>query len=167
MSQAAGWPGCGLSILLCLVSQSCPTLSDPMDCNPLGSSVHGDSPGKNTGVGCHVSSRGSFQLRDWTRSLTLSLYRLSHQGSPIQKPIANNWFCCGLWSGEIRNRGKYFFFLIKKMWSNIFVSQQKVSPVSPKKGQISNLSFSIELVNHKRLFLFYSFCYLIVSSKAI
>ena len=24
-----------------------------MDCSPLGSSVHGDSPGKNTGVGCH------------------------------------------------------------------------------------------------------------------
>ena len=26
-----------------LVSQSCPTLCDPMDCNPLGSSVHGIS----------------------------------------------------------------------------------------------------------------------------
>ena len=25
----------------------------PMDCSPPGSSVHGDSPGKNTGVGCH------------------------------------------------------------------------------------------------------------------
>ena len=24
-----------------------------MDCSPPGSSVHGDSPGKNTGVGCH------------------------------------------------------------------------------------------------------------------
>ena len=26
---------------------------DPMDCNPSGSSVHWDSPGKNTGVSCH------------------------------------------------------------------------------------------------------------------
>ena len=25
-----------------------------MDCSPTGSFVHGDSPGKNTGVGCHV-----------------------------------------------------------------------------------------------------------------
>ena len=25
-----------------------------MDCSPPGSSVHGDSPGKNTGVGCHA-----------------------------------------------------------------------------------------------------------------
>ena len=37
--------------MLCLVNQSCPTLYDPMDCNPPGSSVHGDSPGKDTGVG--------------------------------------------------------------------------------------------------------------------
>ena len=28
------------------------TLCDAVDCSPPGSSVHGDSPGKNTGVGC-------------------------------------------------------------------------------------------------------------------
>ena len=33
---------------------SCPTRYDPMDCSPPGSSVHGNSPVKNTGVGCHV-----------------------------------------------------------------------------------------------------------------
>ena len=38
----------------CLVAQLCLTLCDPMDCSPPGSSVHGDSPGKNTGVGCHA-----------------------------------------------------------------------------------------------------------------
>ena len=32
--------------------QSCPTLCDPMDCSPPGSSVHGNSPGKTTGVRC-------------------------------------------------------------------------------------------------------------------
>ena len=31
-----------------LVAQSCPTLCDPMDYSLAGSSVHGDSPGKNT-----------------------------------------------------------------------------------------------------------------------
>ena len=36
--------------VLCLVAQSCPNLCDPIDCSPSGSSVHGDSPGKNTGV---------------------------------------------------------------------------------------------------------------------
>ena len=35
------------------VAQSCPTLSDSMDCSPPGSSVHGIFPGKSTGVGCH------------------------------------------------------------------------------------------------------------------
>ena len=31
---------------------------DPMDCSLPGSSVHGDSPGKNTGVGCHTLPQG-------------------------------------------------------------------------------------------------------------
>ena len=34
--------------------QSRLTLRNPMDCSPPGSSVHGDSPGKKTGVGCHA-----------------------------------------------------------------------------------------------------------------
>ena len=37
--------------MLCLVSPSCLTLCDPMDCNPPGSFVHRDFPGKNTVVG--------------------------------------------------------------------------------------------------------------------
>ena len=40
--------------VLCLVAQSRPTLCDPIDCSPPGSSVHGNSPGKNTKVGCHA-----------------------------------------------------------------------------------------------------------------
>ena len=40
--------------------QSCPTLCDSMDCNPPCSSVHGASPGKNTGVGCHALLQGTF-----------------------------------------------------------------------------------------------------------
>ena len=47
-------PDCPLA--LCVHAKSLqlwPTLCDPMECSPPGSSVHGDSPGKNTGVGCH------------------------------------------------------------------------------------------------------------------
>ena len=33
--------------------QSCPTPCDPIDSSPLGSPRPWDSPGKNTGVGCH------------------------------------------------------------------------------------------------------------------
>ena len=46
--------------VLCLVTQPCPTLCDPMDCSPPGSSVHEDSPGKNTGVSCHALLQGIF-----------------------------------------------------------------------------------------------------------
>jgi len=35
-----------------------------MDCSLPGSSVHRDSPGKNTGVVAMYSSRGSSQLRE-------------------------------------------------------------------------------------------------------
>ena len=43
-------------IHVCLVTQLCLTLCNPMDYSPPGSSLHGDSPGKNTGVGCHTLS---------------------------------------------------------------------------------------------------------------
>ena len=40
--------------------QPCPTLCDPMDCNPTGSSVYGDSPGMNIGVGYYFLLQGIF-----------------------------------------------------------------------------------------------------------
>ena len=46
--------------VLCLVTQSCPTLWDPMHCSPPDSSAHGDSPDKNTGVGYHALLQGIF-----------------------------------------------------------------------------------------------------------
>ena len=45
--------GGGCVCVCVLVTQSCPTLCDPMDCILPSSCVHGDSPGKNAGVGCH------------------------------------------------------------------------------------------------------------------
>ena len=40
--------------MLLLGPRSCPTPCNSMDCSPPGFSVRGDSPGKFTGVGCHV-----------------------------------------------------------------------------------------------------------------
>ena len=45
--------------MLCLVVQLYPTLCDSMDCSPTGSSVHGDSPGKNNGMGCQAFLQGN------------------------------------------------------------------------------------------------------------
>ena len=49
-----------LLAVLCLLTQSRPTLHDPIDCSPPGSFVHVDSPGKNTGLGCHFLLQGIF-----------------------------------------------------------------------------------------------------------
>ena len=46
----------GLVLSYSVVSDPC----DPMDYSPPGSSVHGDSPGKNTRVGCHALLQGIF-----------------------------------------------------------------------------------------------------------
>ena len=43
-----------------LIAQLCLILWDSMDCSLPGSSVRGDSPGKNTGVGCHALLQGIF-----------------------------------------------------------------------------------------------------------
>ena len=53
-----------LHAALCLVTQSRLTLCDPIDCSPPGSSVHGDSPGKDTRVGCHSLIQGIFPSRE-------------------------------------------------------------------------------------------------------
>ena len=61
-----------------VVSDSC----DPMDGSPPGSSVHGDSPGKNTGVGCHALLQGIFPTQAYLPHCKWILQCLSHQGSP-------------------------------------------------------------------------------------
>ena len=54
---------------MCLVAQSCPTFCDPMDYSLPDSSVHGDSPGKNSGVGCQTLLQEIFP----TQGLNLGL----------------------------------------------------------------------------------------------
>ena len=74
-----------IQYVLCLVAPSCLTLGDPVDCSPPGSSVHGDSPGKNTAVGCHALFQGIFPAQISNPGLPHCrwiLHCLSHQGSP-------------------------------------------------------------------------------------
>ena len=66
----------------CAVAQSCPTLCDPMDCSPADSSVHGDSPGKNTRVGCHALFQGIFP----TQGLELGSPALQADSLPAELP---------------------------------------------------------------------------------
>ena len=70
---------------MCLVTQSCPTLCNPTDYSQPGSSVHGDSPSKNAGVGCHALLHGIFPTQGLNPGLLHCmriLYHLRHQESP-------------------------------------------------------------------------------------
>ena len=60
---------------MCLVTQSCTTLCDPIDCSPLNTSVLGASPGKNTGADCHALLKGIFP----TQGSDPALSHYSHQ----------------------------------------------------------------------------------------
>ena len=55
------------SMCVCLVTQLCPTLWDPMDCSPSVFSIHGDSPSRILEWVAMPSSRESSQPRDWTQ----------------------------------------------------------------------------------------------------
>ena len=80
-------------MLCCAKLEWCLTLCDPMDCSLPGSSVYGDSPGQNTGVGCHALLQGIFPTQQSNPGLPHCrwiLYRLSHQGSPSSLPAKNN-----------------------------------------------------------------------------
>ena len=80
--------------VLCLVAQSCPTLWDPMDYSLPGSSIHEDSPGQNTGAGCHAFLQGIFPTQGSNTGLSHCrwiLYYQSHLGSPGKRWSSTNW----------------------------------------------------------------------------
>ena len=87
-------------LVLCFSLSVRLTLCDPMDCSPPGSSVHGDSLGKNTRVSCHDLHQGIILTQELNPGLLHCrqiLYHLSHQGSPriinngsLSKPLEAN-----------------------------------------------------------------------------
>ena len=95
------------TLVLCLAAQSCLTLCDPTDCSPPGSSVPGDSPGKNTGAGCPALLQGNFPTQGSNPGLPHCrwiLYQRSHQGSPRTLEWIANPFSRG--SSQPRNQIK-------------------------------------------------------------
>ena len=65
-----------------------------MDYSPPGSSVQSDSPGKNTGKGCHALLQRIFPtevLNEGLLHYKRILYHLSHQGSPLDTMYVLNF----------------------------------------------------------------------------
>ena len=73
--------GPGVSCVHAKSLQSCPTLCNPLDCSPPGSSCPWASPGKNTVVGCNFLLQGIFPIQGSNTCLLYCkwiLYSLSH-----------------------------------------------------------------------------------------
>ena len=102
--------------MLFLVIQSYPTLWNPIDYSLPSSSVHGDLPDKNTGMGCHVLLQGIFPTQGSNPGLLHCgwiLYQLSHQGSPrilgwVAYPIFKGTFPLRNWTGVSCFWGRFF-----------------------------------------------------------
>ena len=74
-----------------LVTQLCPTLCDPLEHSLPGSSVHGDSPGKNTGVGCpppgDLPNLGVESASLTSPALQAGSLPLKPPGKPVMSPL--------------------------------------------------------------------------------
>ena len=68
--------------------QSCLTLHDPMDRGAWGATVHGDSTGKNNGVGCHALLQGIFPTQDY---ILLFLCSVQFSHSVMSDSLQPHW----------------------------------------------------------------------------
>ena len=78
-------------VCVCVGAQSCPTLFDPINCSPWGSSVHGIFPGKNTGVGCHFPLQGIFLTPESDQSL-LCLLHAQAESLPLVPSVKSHHY---------------------------------------------------------------------------
>ena len=79
------------------------TLCNPMVCSLPGSSIHGDSPGKNTEVGCHALFQGIFPT----------------QGSNLHPLSLLHWQACSLLLAPNMESGPHLILRVFKClgWS--------------------------------------------------
>ena len=102
--------------VLCFVTQSCLTLCNPKTCSLPGSSVHGDSPGQNTGVGSLSLLQGILPTQGSNPGLPHCrqiLYYLCSQGSPwilkwVAYPVSRGSFWPSNWTRVSCMAGRFF-----------------------------------------------------------
>ena len=90
--------------------QLCLTLCDPMDCSLPGSPFREDSPGKNTGVGCHALLQGPSQPRDSTCAscdscITGGFFTVKPPGKPKNTRVGSLSLSQGIFPSQESNRG--------------------------------------------------------------
>ena len=97
---------------VCVVAEAYLTLCDLMDCSLPGFSVYGDSPGKNTGGGCHALLQGIFPTR-WKgpeikpRSPALQVDPLLSEapGKPMNTGVGSLSLLQGIFPTQESNQG--------------------------------------------------------------
>ena len=141
---------CAKSLQLCL------PFCDPMDCSLPGFSVHGGSPGKNTGMGCHALLQGIFPTQGSNPCLLHLLHRqagslpLAPPGKPghvrvcvcalrvcvCAQLLSHVWLCATLWIVAFQAPLSMGFFR-QEYWSGLpfpplrYLPNPGVKPKSP------------------------------------
>ena len=117
-------------------AQSCLTLCDPMDCSPPGSSVQGDSPGKNTRVDCHFLLQGIFPTQGSNPCLLGLLHLVGRffNTVPLGKFIIlseasqrkTNIICYRLYAESKKNNTNLFIKQVSVPWKKDFTQKSWV-----------------------------------------
>ena len=119
-----------------LITQSCPTLCDPMDCGQPGSSVHRISQTGNTGVGSYSLFQGIFPTQGSNPCLLhwqADSLALNHQGSSMNIHLSELLWCIG----EINTTWKIKYTSIKKNKNNHNTGSRTRVKRQPRRGQSS------------------------------
>ena len=95
-----------------------------MDCSLPGSSVHGDSPGKNIGGGNHSLLHGIFPTPGSNPGLLHCrqiVYHLSHQGSPSQEQTQVYIIACSYYQSFYQYSHCHFFhYTLENNFASIY-----------------------------------------------
>ena len=147
--------------MLVLVAQSCPTLCDPMDCSPPGSSVHEIFQARILEWVAISFSRGSSQPRDWTQ-VSCTAGRFFTDWATREAQECSKYHTTAL----ISHASKVMLKILQARLQKYMNCEPPDLQAGFKKGrgtrdQIPNIHWIIEKskrVPEKHLFLFYWLC---------
>ena len=145
------WEYLLLCRVFCLVTQSCLTFWDPIDCSLPDSSVHRDSLGKNTGVGCHALLQRLFPTHGLNPGLPdceWILYCLESSGKPENTGAGSLSLLQGILPTQESNQGllhcrRTLYQLSYKCWWRAY----GIRVLSVTTWQMKDLLLSIMVVN--------------------